>query len=310
MSDLVTARGAGLPQYGKNHLFPLTIHRIMDRVPGQVIDYGIKLMNAPRQWLRSKGENIRVAVLDTGIDRAHPDLKENIRGGYNFLDNNDNYADDHGHGTHVSGIIAGSDNGIGIVGVAPKTQLYALKVLDEKGEGGQEHVIAAIEWALDNGIHLLNLSFGSQKPNAKLRAIMEKANQAGVTFVAAAGNDASKAFTKDSIDYPGRWADLVLTVAAVDRSVKRAPFSSQGPELFLAAPGVNILSTYPLNRYVRLSGTSMAAPHITGAAALLMAERRKKSGAPPAPADVRQFMLEHAVAIGDRKDYGYGFFRF
>ncbi|MBM7867244.1 S8 family serine peptidase [Heliobacterium gestii] len=310
MKKLVEGRSAALPSYGKNHLFPLTIHRIMDRVPGQVVDYGVKLINAPRQWLRSKGENIRIAVLDTGIDSAHPDLKENIRGGYNFLDNNDKYEDDHGHGTHVSGIIAGSDNGIGIVGVAPKSQLYALKVLDEKGEGGQEHVIAAIEWALDNGIHLLNLSFGSQKPNAKLRATMEKANQAGITFVAAAGNDASKTLRQDSIDYPGRWSDLVLTVAAVDRSVKRAVFSSQGPELFLAAPGVNVLSTYPANRYVRLSGTSMAAPHITGAAALLMAERRKKAGVPPAPAEVRRLMLEHAVVIGDRKDYGYGFFRF
>ncbi|MBC9783816.1 S8 family peptidase [Heliobacterium chlorum] len=296
--------------HGKTQIFPYVIHRIYNRVPGQVIDYGVQLINAPVVWKETRGESVKVAVLDTGVDISHPDLSPNIKGGYNFLDRNENYADDHGHGTHVTGIIAGTDNGVGVVGVAPRTDIYALKVLDENGEGSEGHVIEAIEWAIDNRVNVLNLSFGSQKPNGKLRSAIEKANQAGIVFVAAAGNDATKTVSLDSIDYPARWSDLVITVAAVDRNIKRAPFSSQGPELYLAAPGVDILSTYPRNRYVRLSGTSMAAPHISGAVALILAAARKKSIPKVKPSDVRKVLVQHAIQLGDHNDYGYGFFRF
>lgn len=298
--------------HDKTHLFPITILRIMKRVPGQVIDYGVKLINAPKVWKETKGEGVKIAIIDTGIDPNHPDLKWNIKVGYNFIKQNDKFNDDHGHGTHVAGIIAGIDNGIGIVGVAPKAELYILKVLDEKGEGSESHVIEAIEWAIKNKMDILNLSFGSQKPNPKLRAALEKANQAGIVVVAAAGNDASTTQI-DTVDYPGRWSDLVITVAAIDQKAKRAPFSSQGKELFLAAPGVDVFSTYPRERYVRLSGTSMATPHITGAVALILAQARKTKGRKLTPTQVREILIKHSLDLGEPgrdEDFGYGFFRF
>ncbi|MDD2421224.1 MAG: S8 family peptidase [Heliobacteriaceae bacterium] len=297
---------------GQTTLYPVTIHRIMQRVPGQVSDYGVRLINAPAIWKKTKGEGIKVAIIDSGIDQRHPDLQANIKGGYNFITKTIQFNDENGHGTHVAGIIAGVDNGIGIVGVAPQAAIYALKVLDENGEGLEKHVIEAIEWSITNKMDVLNLSFGSNKPNPKLRQALEKAYTAGILSVAAAGNDATS--TKaDTIDYPGRWSDVVITVAAVDRQGKRAAFSSQGSDLCLAAPGVNILSTYPKNRYVRMSGTSMAAPHISGAIALIQAYALKKGGEKYSPAKVRSVLFRHALDLGKPGkdvDYGYGFFRF
>ncbi|MCW2279206.1 S8 family peptidase [Heliophilum fasciatum] len=290
------------------HLFPYRIVRIMQRVPAQVMDYGISLVNAPAVWRKTKGQNIRVGILDTGIDRSHPDLKPNIHGGYNFINNTKQFDDDNGHGTHVAGIIAGTDNGVGIVGVAPQAQIYALKVLNNRGVGSDRNIIAGLEWSIINKMDVINLSFGSSKSNAQVRDALVKVKKAGIVAVAAAGNDANKNGT-DTVDYPGRWSDLVITVAAVDQHLQRASFSSQGPEVMLAAPGVDILSTYPNNRYVRLSGTSMAAPHVTGVVALLQSYAKAVRNKRFMPDQVRQQLLEHAIDLGQPgrdRNYGYG----
>jgi serine protease len=189
------------------------------------------------------GEGVSVGVLDTGVG-PHPDLE--VAGGYNFVANTEEYADDVGHGTHVAGTIAASQNGIGLVGIAPKVQLYALKVLNERGTGRTSNIIAGLQWAIDHHLQVLNMSFGSsQSSQAEQRAIQAAAH-AGIVMVAASGNEGT------SVSYPAAYPE-VIAVGAVDRRGVLAPFSNRGPRLGFVAPGVNILSTVPEDRGFTLS---------------------------------------------------------
>ena len=223
------------------------------------------------------GKGISVAVIDSGIDYTHDDLKDNYQGGYDFI-NNDNYPMDdsnypnHSHGTNVAGIIAAQKNDTGVVGVAPEVSLYALKVLNEQGSGDTSHVIAAIEWAVENGIDIINLSMemnnaflGNQEKQA-LQAACEAAYNAGVLIVAAAGNTFGQ-----EVNYPAAF-DSVIAVTATDRDNIPADFSPESIKIELSAPGKDIYSTARVSKggYNTLSGTSQAAPHVTGVAALIL----------------------------------------
>ncbi|MEW6308624.1 MAG: S8 family peptidase [Bacillota bacterium] len=214
----------------------------------------------------NKGTGIKVAILDTGIDLAHEDLR--VWGGANFISTATSYDDDHGHGTHCAGIVAALDNGIGVIGVAPEAQLYAVKVLDDAGSGSWSTVAAGIEWAITNRMNVISMSLGGSVGSTTLEAACQKAWNAGILLVAAAGNSGTAAGTTDTVNYPAKYA-TVIAVAATDSADLRASWSSTGPTVELAAPGVNILSTYPGDSYETLSGTSMACPHVAGVAALV-----------------------------------------
>ncbi|MCH8816630.1 MAG: PKD domain-containing protein [Chloroflexi bacterium] len=216
---------------------------------------------------------VKVAVIDSGIDCSHPDLINRCAGGFDFANNDSDPSDDNGHGTHVAGTIAAEDddNANSVVGVGPKISLYALKVLKANGSGSYSDVIAALEWAVVNGIQVTNSSFGSSgDPGATVKAAFDNAEAAGIVNVGAAGNGGTCAGNGDSVIYPARWSS-VIAVSATDVTDGVACFSSKGPDVELAAPGVNINSTLLGGGYGLKSGTSMASPHVAGASALVIA---------------------------------------
>ena len=212
------------------------------------------------------GTGVKVAVIDTGVDYTHEDLDSNCKGGYDFVFNDPAPFDDsyNSHGTHVAGIIAAERNGIGVVGVAPNASLYAVKAMDGSGYGLASWVIAGIEWAVENDMDVVVISSGTEEDSQSLRDACRNAHDSGLLLVAAAGNTHG-----GNVTYPARY-NSVMAVTATDLNGSRAPFSPIGPEIEFASPGVNILSTTRDDRYGYLSGTSQAAPHVAGIAALII----------------------------------------
>lgn len=245
-----------------------------------------------------KGQGIKVAILDTGIDYNHEDLDDNYKGGKDFVNKDSNPMDDHGHGTFVAGIIAAEDNGVGILGIAPEAEIYALKVLDNEGIGTIADVISAVDWAIDNQIDVVSMSFGSMEFSQILKDKMDEAYSKGLYLVASAGNEG---FVQGSstVSYPAAYSS-VIAVGATDNNNVVAGFSSRGPELEIVAPGVSVESTLPGNSYTALSGTSASAPHVSGAIALLLSGRADS---------IRESIRKSAKDLGDKGfdiHYGYG----
>lgn len=232
----------------------------------QELPWGIKRVNAAGAWSKTRGEGVKVVVIDTGIDRTHPDLQELLAGGWNATSKEkpEDYNDDNGHGSHVAGTIAGVDNLFGVVGVAPKVALYGVKVLDANGSGTFSDVIAGMEWAVTNKMQVANMSLGASRGNDSLKAAVEAMGKAGVVLVAAAGNSGR------AVGFPAAYPDAIC-IAASNISDGVASFSSRGPEVDWIAPGVNVKSSYMGGAYDTLSGTSMATPHVAGLAALAIA---------------------------------------
>ncbi|MFC7441312.1 S8 family peptidase [Laceyella putida] len=216
------------------------------------------------------GKGVRVAVLDTGIDLKHPDLVANIKGGINIIDPTRYPQDDNGHGTHIAGVIGALNNHFGVVGIAPRVSLYAVKVLDASGSGTISNLVKGIEWAIANRMHILNISISGGKiiPPALTLAIQAATNR-NMLVVAAAGNAGNAAGMGDTVEIPAR-IQPVISVAALTRANRRASYSATG-KVDIAAPGSQILSTYSNGRYAVLSGTSMAAAHVTGVLAIYRA---------------------------------------
>ena len=227
----------------------------------QTIPWGITSVGADSAWPLTAGAGIKVAVVDTGIDLTHPDLK--VYGGYNAISPMKSAADDNGHGTHVAGIIAALNNSIGVVGVGPEISLYSVKVLNRSGSGYVSDIIEGLDWAIQNGIQVVNMSLGTDSDVQSFHDAIIRARDAGIVLVAAAGNDGA------AVDFPGAYPEVVA-VAATDVNNAVASWSSRGSEVDLAAPGVSIYSTYKGKTYKTLSGTSMATPHVAGAAALVL----------------------------------------
>ena len=209
----------------------------------QQIPWGIAAIHAPELWDLAKNTTpVNVVVLDTGIDSTHPDLAANYMGGYNALAPDATAMDDNGHGTHVAGTIAALNNGIGVVGVAPNTHLWAVKVLDNLGKGTTEYEIAGLNWVLSQskslgGKWIVSLSLGGPDGSATDSDAFQKIYDAGILTVAAAGNTGL-----GSLDYPGAYP-TVIAAGAVDQTLTRPNFSSYGANMGLAAPGVTVLST-------------------------------------------------------------------
>jgi subtilisin family serine protease len=242
-------------------------------------------IKATSAWEETKGdEDIIIAILDSGVDMLHPDLDEKIHSsGYDFVNDDSDATDDEGHGTHVAGIAAGeTHNNEGIAGVAWNCKILPVKVLDDLGEGGYDELSEGIIWAADNGADVINLSLGGSFPSTTLEDALKYAYDMDVVIVASAGNDGG------AVDYPAAYDDYCLAVAATNDSDERVTFenssdnpldkweSNFGPEIDVAAPGTLIVSTVPTwlwdpdsIPYAWGNGTSMAAPHVAGLAALI-----------------------------------------
>ncbi|WP_135827042.1 S8 family peptidase [Halorussus ruber] len=216
-----------------------------------------------------------VAIIDTGIDSDHPDLQDYLGAGHAEVSCNSWYGecyydwdDDNGHGTHCAGIAAANNNSQGVVGVGPDLTLHAVKVLDYNGSGSYSDIAAGVEWVANQGYDVGSMSLGGSSGSSTLYDAIQYAYDSGVTLVAAAGNSGP---CTDCVGYPAAYSE-VMAVSSTDEYDNLSDFSSTGPEVEIAAPGTDIYSTYPDETYDTLSGTSMACPHVSGAAGILRAQ--------------------------------------
>ncbi len=237
------------------------------------LQWGPKKVQAPAAWDVTKSDsNTSIAIVDTGVQYDHPDLSGKVVRGYDYVDNDWDPYDGNGHGTHAAGIAAAiTNNTRGIAGMAPDAKIYAVRVLDDSGSGTLQNVANGIIHAADNGADVISLSLGSPNDSITLKEAVDYAWSKGVVVVAAAGNDGSSQPT-----YPAYYSNAIA-VAATDSDESKASFSNYGSWVDVAAPGVNIYSTYTDNSYASLSGTSMATPHVAGLAGLLDAQGRSAS---------------------------------
>ncbi|PKR76996.1 peptidase S8 [Halalkalibacillus sediminis] len=243
------------------------------------------------------GSGVDVAVLDSGIDSSHEDL--NVAGGHSVFGDSP-YNDENGHGTHVAGTVGALDNNLGVVGVAPQANLYAVKVLDGEGSGSYSGIAEGIEWSIQNGMDVINMSLGGSTSSSILEEYSNLAYDEGLLVVAAAGNSGNSWGWGDTVGYPAKY-DSVIAVAAVDQNNNRASFSSHGPDVELSAPGVSVLSTVPGNSYDSLNGTSMASPHVAGVAAQVWEAKPGLSNV-----ELRSLLQQTAEYLGNSDYYGYG----
>ncbi len=265
------------------------------------VQWGVARVNAPAAWGRNQGAGVKVAIIDTGIDPNHAELKGRIAGGHNSLDKEGSWADDHFHGTHVAGIVAAELNGQAVVGVAPKAMLYAVKVLSKEGSGSLFSIMDGIMWCAENGIQVANMSLGAPQEMPLLQYALQAAVGAGVTVVAAAGNDGK------AVNWPAAYPEAIAVSALCPPGITEAKlcpstqegiatFSSRGPQVAFIAPGVKVPSTVPLfhdaSGVAAYSGTSMATPHVAGLAALAVANGAKS------PEAVRAALKAAAEKVG------------
>jgi subtilisin len=279
----------------------------------ETLEYGVNNIDAEVVWggsqgattvIPGQGGGVNVAVLDTGVDCSHEDLAGGCIYGANFASAGQPF-DGHGHGTHVSGIIGGRANGVGTIGVAPESTIYAVKVLADNGSGALSWVAAGIDWAVANNIQVINMSLSASSGSIALSDAVAAAQAAGVLVVSAAGNSGCC----NTVGFPAKYAGS-MAVGAVDVNDVIASFSSTGSEVDVVAPGVAVKSAVPTGScalcdptgYKLLNGTSMATPHVAGAGALLMSR-----GFTAAQAWYALTSTAHDLgAAGKDTTYGYG----
>ena len=273
--------------------------------------WNLDLIESDAAHATSTGAGAVIAVVDTGVAAGHPDLAGQILPGHDFVQDDGTPQDGNGHGSHVSGIaLAATGNGVGISSVAPGAKLLPVRVLDDQGSGSSEDVAAGIDWARTHGADVINLSLGSEVPiigatgGDEIDAAIRRALGAGIIVVAAAGNNGVPVCEQPAAD-----AGL-LCVGAVDKREQRSFFSSFGQGLGVVAPGgssvpvtgEDILSTVPPDGYEEIAGTSQAAPHVSGVAALLVSKGVRGQAA------VKR-ILDTATDLGPAGDdvqYGHG----
>ena len=251
--------------FQKYHVASIALDPVV-KISEQEKDWGYKEVLAPVSkqsgWT---GKGVKIGIIDTGVQMDHPDLK--IVGGTSVIGAGGSYHDEEGHGTHVAGIIGAQDNEIGIVGVAPEAEIYAIKALNDVGVGNVSNIIAGIEWAIQHEMDIINLSLTAPKGNETLEKAINAAYQQGILIIAASGNAPTWSAPQTDVLYPARYEN-VIAVGSINRDREKSAFSYFGPSLDFVAPGEDIYSTFIHSEYASMIGTSMATPYVTGIAAL------------------------------------------
>ncbi|UCZ52710.1 S8 family serine peptidase [Bacillus shivajii] len=287
---------------GDIHVLPKS--QIINEPSHSGLQWNLKAINAENAWEdQLSGEGVKVAVVDTGI-MDHSDLE--VSGGISTVGYTNSWTDDNGHGTHVAGIIGAADN-YGIGGIAPNAELFAVKALDQSGNGNLGSILEGIDWSISNGMDIINFSIGSEKSSIVLEEMLKTAYNEGVLLVSSSGNSGTEEGDDNNVKYPAK-DESVIAVGAVDNHLKRASFSSTGGEVEFSAPGVDIISTYLWNQYASANGTSFAAPHVSSMLALLVEKYPQKNNK-----ELRDLLKNYMLDLGEKgKDslYGYGFPRY
>lgn len=253
----------------ENHTRKILGHFVAT-VHDSAIPWGIVSVQAPeaQKLPNGGGQGTTVCIVDTGIDASHPALIGRVIGGHAIVKTStagkDDWYDDHGHGTHVSGTVAG--NAAGLLGVAPKASLYAIKVLDSEGSGTDADVADGIEACIGHG-QVINMSLGGDETSDILQKAVTDAAKAGIKIACAAGNNGGV------IGYPAKYKECTA-VSAIDSKLKLASFSSRGKEIAFTAPGVGVKSSVPGGGFATWDGTSMATPHVAGVMAVMLARKK------------------------------------
>lgn len=273
----------------------------------EVQDWSIGFLGIPNLWRQTEGEGVVVAVLDTGCDLKHPDLQGAIVGAKDFSRSLWGPSDRQGHGTWCCGMIGARANDVGVRGIVPKCGLLVGKVLGDNGSGGEDQILAGIEWADAQGAHVISMSLGGPRMGEEVhKAIQRFVAKPHHFVICAAGNDGRD----NAVNYPAVW-DETIAVAAVDQNGNLTSFSSRGPEVDIAAPGFEMLSTIPITAgsYGRSSGTSMATPVVAGIAAAALAKHLKQGGHTGLETyeDLKRHLTKTAVDKGTPgRDDGFG----
>jgi thermitase len=266
----------------------------------QKYQWNLPIIETPQGWQVNRGaSDVVVAIVDTGVDLNHPDLKDHLVAGTNIIDQKAAPNDDVGHGTHVAGVISAVvNNNIGVAGITWFNKVMPVKALDKSGAGSTYSVSQGIIWATDHGAKVINMSLGNYADSSFLHDAITYAFNHDVVLIAASGND-----NTEQPGYPAAYPE-VFAVAASDSNNKKAPFSNYGDYIDVTAPGVSIASTYPNNQYAALSGTSMASPHVTALAALIRSTNPSLKNT-----EVYEIMRTSARDLGSPgkdKYFGYG----
>ncbi|CAM3114913.1 S8 family peptidase [Paenibacillus sediminis] len=259
----------------------------------QSIPWGVKQIRAPQTWSTSTGYQVKIGVIDTGVDFNHPDLRNSLARGINLINRTMLPYDDNGHGTHISGTIAAANSTQGMIGIAPRATIYPVKAFDYNGSAFVSDIILGIEWCVRNQVNIINMSFGMKTRSRALLDVVKKAYHAGIVIVASSGNDRKKY----SIDYPARYPQTI-SVGATDKYRRIASFSNRGPFVDIYAPGDKIISCWNHSKYNEMSGTSMATSHVSGAIALLLAQRPGLT-----PAEIKNLLLRSASSLKSKNDW-------
>ena len=293
-------------------LIPFVVENEFTAEQVKEIPAGVAMIKAPEFWKKgNKGKGIKIAIIDTGCDINHQDLKGRIIGTKNFTtdDNGPNniVTDYSGHGTHVAGTISAIENENGVVGVAPEADLLILKALaGSQGKGSYEWIINAINYATECKVDIISMSLGGPENVPKMHEAIKKAVNNNILVVCAAGNidlrrvPGDPLGNKDEFGYPGAYNE-VISVGAIDYTRHTAEFTYSNKEVDLVAPGVNVLSTTPNNTYKSFSGTSMATPHVSGALALIINWARKDFGRKLTEVELYAQLIKRTISLDYKK---------
>ena len=244
------------------NLPPFTV----DQARQETINWGLTCEGIPDLWKTTKGRNVKVAILDSGIAQRHQDLADAILSATDFT--HSNVEDKLGHGTFCAGVIGARENRFGVVGVAPECQLLIAKVVADNKSCTDEAIVRGLEWSISQGADIISMSIGSKHQNEEVHDAIKAAAKHSY-IICAAGNNGP---TLDSVNYPARY-DETISVGAIDRNRHVPNYSSRGIRVDIVAPGDQVISCWPPNGMAMLSGTSTACPFVAGVVALIIADR-------------------------------------